>query len=197
MKTETRSEREKRRYDAVMRALYHDPQQSKKAQRARGWSDKRIKETYGIDPTKRLGYSKEPSRTTIRKSKIRFETYKQLRKTTFDVETAAAAAREKVRKPAIQAPKITRKMQWQRWSKNRTFPKKIKDKAVEINRKYAKDPEYRMAGFEDDSDYGWAVMYWAYTQDRDPSEIEKEYLPDRFDSDRYMDLALQAAPRAV
>ena len=194
MKKETRTEREKRRYDAVMRALYHDPRQSEKARQARGWSDMRIKETYGIDAAKRLGYSKAPSRQTIRKSKIRFETFKRLRQSTVDVETAAKAAREKVRKPAVKAPKITRSLQWERWSKKSTFPKSIKDKAVAINRKYAKDPEYRMAGFEDDSDYGWAVMYWAYVQDRDPSEIEKEYLPDRFDSDRYMDLALQAAP---
>ena len=194
MKTtkETRAQRRKRRADAVRRATYHLPDSAKIADRARDWSDERIRKTYGVDPTKRFGYAKKPSKATIRKAKRQLEMFMFYRAEGEPVEVAISKKKAKRPQRFIigGGASISNKQQWKIWSKNKSFPKRIIEGAEAINKQYANDPNYSKAGFEEESGYGYVIMYWSYILGRTPEEIMEEYAPDRFDADRYMELAL-------
>jgi len=196
-KKETRSEREKRRYDAVVKATYD----TQLAKRLRGWSDERIYTEYGIKTYRRV---KRPDLRKIDRQKIKrkqrewelkLEKYNYLRIQGFDPETAKkyrqlswdkVASLEGKRIPVTQS-------QWEKWTSKKNFPSEIMLTVKAANNWYRKHlPKGQVES--EVSRWGFVVAWYVHVIDYDFYMAIAALKPDMYDADIYEHLRPKPDP---
>jgi len=201
-KKETRSEREKRKYDAVVKATYD----TELARRLRGWSDARIYKEYGIKTTRRV---QRPDLKKIEKQKIarkqrewnlKLEKYRYLREKGLDPEASkkykTQSWAEVKQYASIRSDKqLVKQSQWERWSAKKTaFPPYIMKTVETANKWYRK--KFPKGEVElDVSRWGFAVAWYVHVAGYDFDMALEAMKPSEFDSDIYQ--ALRPKPDSI
>jgi len=202
-KKETRSEREKRRYDAVVKATYD----TQLAKRLRGWSDERIYTEYGIKTYRRV---KRPDLRKIDRQKIKrkqrewelkLEKYNYLRIQGFDPETAKKyrqlswdkIARKRYAVIGIGWQGKVTQSQWEKWTSKKNFPSEIMRTVKAANNWYRK--HFPKGQVESEvSRWGFAVAWYVHVMDYDFDMAIATLKPDKNDADIYEHLRPKPDP---
>ena len=187
----TRAERERRRYIAVRNRTYD----TALARKARGWSDDRILETFGIRvpqrtpelkplPTgKQLAQRKQQATLRIakfnaaRSQGATIERAKRLKNRSWATIRNETSIEPKPREKFTSTTRENRMDQWSSWSRRGNYPPQIKQRVKEINRE---------AGFDDNARYGWAVMFYSYIENESIDKWKDLLQADPHDGDKYI-----------
>lgn len=201
-KSFTRSEKEKRNY-AIVRNITGD---AKLARKARSWSEKRIKETYGLTDIPKTAPRLKPLRKPDYKKKYALvkkitgdvklardarswsykrikETYGTIKKPSKIKKVTEEPKKEKTkdRESWFKKKEEARKEQWRAWATEIGFPYQIQRLVKFINQKN---------DFDDFAGYGFAVVWHSFVigNSLDGETLmfyEQNLIPDKHDGDIY------------
>lgn len=138
------------------------------AQKARDWSWKKIENE--------LGLKKVDERPRLKPIPRRVDTY--LNRTEKYREYLKDEKKIDQFRFAVKQTANQRKQTWIRFSEKdaKDMPKELNELAEQINMKN---------GFDPNESYGFAVVFYSFTQDKRIDEIEALMVKDRFDGDIY------------